>query len=315
MRAPAGAAIGGMGAPLDRATERVSPRAMSYLRKIEACNSFDPARFLPLRLAGRRVGFVRRDNAAALQAYPGIFRLSAEAVAFAEGIATPAAATEALAEATQGLIRAGAVKARRHEMFAVTEGWGGPLLFEIDRGMVEFLGVRAYAVQLNGWRAGQDGPDFWIARRAATKATFPGKLDNMVGGGVGAGFDALATLIKESAEEAGLSQALALRANSAGAIRYRTQMPEGMRDEVLFVYDLEVPADITPRNADGEVEDFRLLSVRECLRLVRETEQFMYDVNLVVIDFGLRHGLITPAEPNYLDLVAGLHGAWVRGEP
>ena len=287
---------------------------MSYLRHLEACNRFDPERFLPLRLAGRRVGFVRRDNARRLEAFPRLFRLSNDAVALAETIVGAEAATEAFAEATEGLIRAGAVKQRRNERFAITDGWGGPLLFEIDRGAIEFFGAPAYAVQLNGWRPGVDGPDFWIAKRAETKATFPGKLDNMVAGGIGAGYSAWETLLKEAGEEAGLPPALTARALATGAIPFRREMPEGMRDEVLFIYDIRLPEDFAPRNIDGEVEDFRLMSWRESLRLVRETDAFMYDVNLVLVDFAIRHGLIAPEAPDYLALVDGLRGGLVRGE-
>jgi 8-oxo-dGTP pyrophosphatase MutT (NUDIX family) len=286
---------------------------MSYLRHLESCNRFDPGRFLPLLLAGRRVGFVRRDNAALLAAFPHIFRVSADAVALADTIPGPDAATQALGEATDGLIRANRVKTRRNEMFAITDGWGGPLWFELDRGMIEFFGARAYAVHLNGWRPGADGPEFWIAKRAMNKAMAPGQLDNMVAGGIGAGYSAWETVLKEAQEEAGIPEALAIRAHAAGAIRYRIELPDGMRDEVLFVYDIQLPTEFVPRNTDGEVEDFRLLSARECLRLVRETDQFKYDVNLVLIDFGLRHGLIVPGEPDYLALLEGLRGSLVRG--
>ena len=41
------------------------------------------------------------------------------------------------------------------------------------------------------------------------------------------------------------------------------ELPDGMRDDVLFLYDIETPADFTPRNTDGEIEDFRVLSARE----------------------------------------------------
>jgi len=287
---------------------------MGYLRHLEACNRFDPRHFRPLLLAGRRVGFVRHENARALEAFPHIFRLSADAVTLAHGIDGAQAATAALAEATDGLIRAGIVKQRRNETFAITDGWGGSLLFELDRGMIEFFGARAYAVHLNGWRPGADGPEFWIAKRAMNKAMAQGKLDNMVAGGLGAGYSAWRTVVKEAGEEAGLPVALAIRAQAAGAIRYRIELPDGMRDEVLFVYDIRLPADFVPRNTDGEVEDFRLLSARECLRLVRETDQFKYDVNLVLLNFALRHGLITPEEPDYLALVEGLSGGLVRGD-
>jgi len=285
---------------------------MNYLRHLEACNRFDPSRFLPLLLGNRRVGFVRRDNARLLESFSHIFRLSADEVAIVDVVEGAALVTRALAEVTDGLIQTGVVK-RRNEMFSVTDGWGGTLLFEIDRGLIEFFGLRAYAVHLNGWRRGGDGLAFWIAKRAASKALAPGKLDHIVAGGIGSGYAAWDTLVKEAGEEAGIPKALAIRANAAGAIRYRLEMAGGMRDEVLFVYDLEIPADFVPSNTDGEVEDFRLLPARECLRLVRDTDMFMYDVNLVLIDFGVRHGLIVPDEPEYLALIEGLRGGFVQG--
>jgi len=211
------------------------------------------------------------------------------------------------------LIRAGVFDPRRGELFAVTDGWRGPLLFELDRGAVPFFGTRSYGVHLNGWRPGADGPDLWIGKRAQDKKIAPGQLDNLVAGGMGSGYGAWETLLKEAAEEADMPEALAANARAVGAIRYRMELPDGMRDDVLFLYDIETPADFTPRNTDGEIEDFRVLSARECLRLVRETDRFKFNVNLVLIDFGLRHGLIAPEDQDYLALVEGLRGSLIRG--
>ncbi|HEV2675292.1 MAG TPA: DUF4743 domain-containing protein [Aliidongia sp.] len=286
---------------------------MSYLRHLEACNRFDPDRFLPLLLAGRRVGFVRRDRAGALAAFPRIFHVSTDGIAFDDGLDGADAVTTALHEVTDGLIRAGHTDKRRQEMFAVTDGWGGTLLFELDRGAVPFFGTRSYGVHLNGWRPGFDGPDLWIGKRAKDKKIAPGQLDNLVAGGMGAGYGARETLLKEAAEEADMPEALAARAHAVGAVRYRMELPDGMRDDVLFLYDIETPVDFVPRNTDGEIEDFRLLSARECLRRVRETDDFKFNVNLVLVDFGLRHGLIVPEDADYLPLVEGLRGSLVRG--
>jgi 8-oxo-dGTP pyrophosphatase MutT (NUDIX family) len=287
---------------------------MSYARHLEACNRFNPSRFLPLFLAERRVGFVRKDNARLLEALPQAFHLSAEAISIVRPDRGPTGLTDAFDEAVDNLVSAGVV-GRRGEMFTVADGWRGESLFELDRGMVEFFGVRAYAAHLNGWRPSVDGVDFWIAKRAMSKALAPGKLDNLVAGGIGAGFTARETLIKEAWEEAGISETLASQAVSVGAIRYRREMGTAMRDEVVFVYDLEVPVDIIPDNMDGEVEAFRIMSARDCLALVRETDAFMYDVNLVLIDFAVRHSLIAPEDPDYLFLIQGLSGSLVQGPP
>jgi 8-oxo-dGTP pyrophosphatase MutT (NUDIX family) len=285
---------------------------MSYARHLESCNRFDPTRFLPLLLADRRVGFVRKDNARLLEAMPRDFRVSPDAISIVGPERGATGLTDAFCEAAYRLVGAGVV-GHRGEMFAVADGWRRAPLFKLDRGVVEFFGVRAYAAHLNGWRSGSDGPEFWIAKRAMSKALAPGKLDNLVAGGIGADFTAWETLVKEAGEEAGIPAALVTRSTAGGAIRYRCEIGAGMRDEVVFVYDLEVPDDFMPYNMDGEVEDFRILPARECLRLVRETDDFMYDVNLVLVDFAVRHGLIVPEDADYLDLLHGLSGGLIHG--
>ena len=48
------------------------------------------------------------------------------------------------------------------------------------------------------------------------------------------------------------------------------------------------------------------MPVAEVARLVRDTDEFKFNVNLVIIDFLIRHGVIPPEDPEYLDLVKGL---------
>jgi hypothetical protein len=96
------------------------------------------------------------------------------------------------------------------------------------------------------------------------------------------------------------------RAVPVGAVAYRMAVPEGLRDDVMFLYDLELPAEMTPHNTDGEIAEFHRLPAVDVLRMVRETDEFKFNVNLVIIDFALRHGLIGPDDPEYLDLVIGL---------
>jgi hypothetical protein len=98
------------------------------------------------------------------------------------------------------------------------------------------------------------------------------------------------------------------RAAPVGALFYRMETKAGLRDDVLFAFDLEVPADFIPRNTDGEIAEFHAMPAREAVARVRDGDDFKFNVNLVVIDFALRHGLITPDEPDYLDIVAGLRG-------
>jgi hypothetical protein len=76
---------------------------------------------------------------------------------------------------------------------------------------------------------------------------------------------------------------------------------------VLFVYDLELPAEFEPQNSDGEIVRFDLMPAADVVERVRTTDDFKFNVNLVILDFALRHGLIPVDDPEYLDVASGLH--------
>lgn len=278
---------------------------MSLLDHIKACNTYRAADFRPLLLGAVRIGWVRHDNAAALRRFPAIFAVADDAVTL-----TASGGFEALSDAVDRVIEAlvdeGRIEKWRHEDFAVVPRWGEKPLFKLDRGAVGFFGIRSYGVHLNGVRRDADALRLWIGRRAGDKKVAPNKLDNMVAGGIGHGHGLVETLIKEAAEEAALPEALAARAMPVGALTYRMANAAGMREDVLFVFDLDIPADFTPRNTDGEIAAFHLMPARDVVERVRASDEFKFNVNLVIIDFALRYGLITPEEPDYLDVVTGL---------
>ena len=277
---------------------------MSLLQHIRACNHYDPARFLPFVHRDTAIGLVRRDNAEILRRF-AIFRVDSERVALTAegGFDTVSAAVDAVVEQ---LVGEGVVPRWRNEFFAVASRWGAPPLFRLDRGAVPFFGTRAYGVHLNGHCGGGAAMQLWIGRRASNKLVAPGKLDNLVAGGISCEHGLYETLVKEAEEEACIPPDLVARAVPVGAISYRMENKLGVRNDVLFVYDLDVPAGFTPRNSDGEIVAFSLMPAAAAVERVRAGDDFKFNVNLVIIDFALRHGLVSPDDPDYLDLVVGL---------
>lgn len=61
-----------------------------------------------------------------------------------------------------------------------------------------------------------------------------------------------------------------------------------------------------PNCTDGEVEEFYLMPIEEVARLVRETNEFKLNCNLVIIDFLVRHGYIGVEDEDYITIVKGL---------
>jgi 8-oxo-dGTP pyrophosphatase MutT (NUDIX family) len=279
---------------------------MSFADHIRRCNNYDPARSVPLLADGRRIGLLLHQNAAALRPFGEVFAVESDRVHLvARGdCAAVSAAVDAVVEA---LVLENRVPKWRNETFDVAARWGEPPLFRLDRGAVPFFGVRAYGVHLNGYRRLGGGMVLWVGRRAPDKRVAPDKLDNIVAGGIGNGHGVADTLVKECDEEAGLPAALVARAVPTGAVTYRMENDSGIRDDVLFVYDLDVPEAFTPKNSDGEIVHFDLMSATDVIERIRATDDFKFNVNLVILDFAVRHGLIGPDDPEYLDVASGLH--------
>jgi hypothetical protein len=92
-------------------------------------------------------------------------------------------------------------------------------------------------------------------------------------------------------------------------VTYAQGTDDGFKADVLYCYDLELPADFQPIGMDGEMESFELLPLPEAAALVRDTTEFKPNCSLVVLDFLVRHGVVGPEHPEYLDIVGGLHAA------
>jgi hypothetical protein len=279
---------------------------MAFADRIRHCNSFDPARVIPLWAGEHRVGWLRHDNAEVLGRHDRVFKIGGKnARLLAEGNAD--AVSTAVGEVVEVLVAERRVAKWRNETFDVLPRWGERPMFRVDRGAVPFFGVRAYGIHVNGYRHDGDRYWLWIGRRASNKQVAPGKLDNLVAGGIGNGHGAAATLAKEGEEEAAIGPELIARAVASGALTYRMETKTGIRDDVMFVYDLEVPPDFTPRNDDGEIAGFELMRLDDILERIRTTSDFKFNVNLVILDFAVRHGVLRPEDPEYIDVANGLH--------
>ena len=261
----------------------------SLLRHIQACNNTSlPGGRWRLDLAGQPVGWFRPALAQTLVALGA--RIGADGVTLDDPGALPGLG-RGLAE--QGLCK------WRDEAFDVRDA-AGAVLAQIDRGALPLLGLRAEGVHLNGLVARAGGLHVWLGRRAADKLLDPGKLDHIVAGGIPAGLGPAQTLAKEAAEEAGLPEDLVARAEYQGAIAYTMERPEGLRRDHLHCYDLLLPEDVVPQPVDGEVAGFELWPIAAVLDAVRRTDDFKFNVNLVLIDLFLRQGLVAEPEASAL---------------
>ncbi|KAH9000626.1 NUDIX hydrolase domain-like protein [Lactarius hatsudake] len=188
-------------------------------------------------------------------------------------------------------------------------------VFSMERSACALFGVVTYGVHMTVYERDGDRDGgrvrVWVPRRASTKPTFPGFLDNSVAGGIPGGMTAFDSIVKEAAEEASLDPELVReRVRAVGAVAYYYQTKAGwLQPEVEYVYDMRVePGEVRLAPMDGEVESFELLPLDEVVARMHAGE-FKPNCAVVLIDFMVRHGYLTPEnEPRYLEITQRLHG-------
>ena len=266
----------------------------------------DMTRFRPFRIEATRVGWVRDDFAKLLRAFPAAFVVTEDAVGLAAGLDAFAARSQAVDTVLRRLREQGLFAGWRDEAYAVADSFHAPPLMQIERAAAPAFGLLTHSVHVVGYRGTGDAMEMWVARRSRSKAVGPGKLDLLANGGQPIGIGLGDNLRKECWEEAGVPTELADRARPASAVAYLFENDIGLRDEIDFVFDLELPRDFVPRNVDGEVEEFFVWPAARVCRLLAETDDFIDDAAMGSIDFLVRHGVIGPETPGYLDIVHGL---------
>jgi 8-oxo-dGTP pyrophosphatase MutT (NUDIX family) len=264
---------------------------MSWHALTEARRQVRPRR--PFVVDNERVGSVDEAHLSALQPWVRWVEVRAEAVVLTAG----APERDAIFTEMNHRLRAqGLIRAWRDEPFPLLSPTTGRVLAVFERASARFWGTLTLGAHCNGWMAGPDGQpqQMWIARRSATKATDPGLLDNLIGGGVPFGQTPHETLVREGFEEAGLTPQQMARATPGRVIELDRDIPEGRQFERLHVFDLALEPGEVPANQDGEVAELQLWPLE---RVAREAAGpgMTVDAALVTLDFLLRHSVLDAA--------------------
>ncbi|WP_431858635.1 DUF4743 domain-containing protein [Azospirillum sp.] len=279
---------------------------MSFLDRIRACNTHDFSAYRPFEVDGVRIGWIRHALAEELPDVDPGFVVSAGRVTLAPEVRDFEARSAVLAHAAAYVVEKGLARKLRGEFYPVLPKWGAEPLARIDRAVVAHFGIAAYGLHVNGFVRTPAGLELWVGRRAMDRGVAPGQLDNLIAGGQPIGLTLAENLVKEAEEEAGIGPELIGRAVPVGAVTYLMENEHGLKPDTLFLYDLELAPDFEPRNTDGEVAAFERWPLDRVAESVHDTLDWKFNVNLVVLDFLIRHGWLTPEHPDYLEIVHGL---------
>jgi len=196
----------------------------------------------------------------------------------------------------------------RNEVYPVFNG-NHEIALRIERSGIALFGFRAYGCHINGY---VEDPKthklkMWIAQRSFKKQTFPGKLDNIVAGGISFPYNPTETAIKECLEEASIPNEISTQVVPCGAVTYISVEKRGISVDSQYVFDLKLPTSYQPKPNDNEVEGFHLMDFKEIIERLKKNE-FKMNSAIVIIDFMIRHGILThTTEENYLEIISNIH--------
>lgn len=196
----------------------------------------------------------------------------------------------------------------KNELFPLLTGEGEHVL-DMDGSGLDVFGVISHSVHLTGWVMTAEGIKIWVPRRAWSKLTYPGKLDNTVGGCLASGEDPIEGMIRECEEEICLKpEYTRSHIRSVGTCSF--QMTEtdrgepGCQHQVQFLYEMELGQDVVPTIGDGEVGEIHLLSLDELQRCMANGEVKL-SCDITYLAWLIRHGYITAEnEPDFVEICA-----------
>lgn len=303
------------GDSLDDADSALNP----FMYWIAKCNNglANLDKYAPFKVQGATVGYVDRTFASDhLGKFPDIFDYSGGEVRLQnhlDDMCDLQKKSDAVQQALLRLRDEGVITGWRDELYPVLTSFEAPPVLLMERAASVCFGIKAYGVHVNGYVEREDGGmDMWVARRAKSKPTWPGRLDHIVAGGQPHGISPTDNVVKECGEEAGIAEELAKNAVPVGAVSYCSEYSYGLKRDVLFCYDLKLPDAFMPVAVDGEVDAFYRMSVEEVIDVVKRrveehgNDTYKDNCNLVVIDFLVRHGFVGPETSGYLDIIRGL---------
>jgi len=247
-----------------------------------------PIHFLGGAIPGQIIGYLNPDYVAYLQESllkDPLPYLHINHEHLTIGNANPLKLSGSLAKMADRMHQGGLVFGWRNEDFAWIDQ-NGHEYFRLERAAFRTFGFRSAASHINGHtKAG----NLWLGRRSETKATDPGRLDNLAAGGIGADETPWVNARRELWEEAGVPPQISIQIEPIGRIHMRRPIPgRGFHDEQLYIYDLELEDHFIPTNHDGEVSSFIEISHSEAAARIL-ADEFTSDAAFVTADFILRH--------------------------
>ena len=199
-----------------------------------------------------------------------------------------------------------------NELFSVCAADGEHVL-DFDGIGVDLFGVVNYSVHMIGWVTTKDRlKKYWVPRRSMSKMSFPGMLDNTLGGSLSSGENPIDCIVRECEEDISLDPTYT-RANikACGNTSYQMNKTDlgkpGCQLQVQYLYEMEFSEEVIPKIGDGEVGELYMKTLDE-VRSALANGEFKLNCAMTWLSYLIRHGhLNAENEPDLVEISSRLH--------
>ena len=160
-------------------------------------------------------------------------------------------------------------------------------IYKIPRIMLNILGLPAYGVHCNGWKAENNNIFFYLSKRSKKLKTFPGLYDNLIGGGQPYNLSLKENLMKEGFEEVGLKKSVINKAELKSFNHYIHDNNDSLNSSIIATFDLELDRSFKFNGKDDEVEKVEKFETSEIFELLQDSK-LKPNCLIPIIDFLLR---------------------------
>lgn len=280
---------------------------IKYSDYITVCNTHDIDEFTPWYIANDLIGYMHYTLVKKMleMGYP-FDTQHQNVLCLSESLSTLQERSRAITDAFSILGQSNENLILRNELFDVKSPVTGEIVLQLDRAILDHLGIISQGVHLNGLAGHSTGLKMWVAQRSDT-TSYPGQLDNIAAGGLPSGLSLKENIMKEAWEEATIPSSISSNARYKGFVSYIMQENTLLKRHILYIYDLILPDDIIPTPNDGSVASFNLYTLEQVDRIIKSSENnFKFNCNLVLIDFFIRYGLINTTHPHSSTIASNL---------
>lgn len=279
---------------------------MNFSDVVRPYKSADLTGFVRVFVADQAVGWTKKDFAALLHDFDDTWQLRDNCLHLNPALTDYDSRTAAIDKTFMDLSAKGHIPTLPDysalggiDWFPIYRGQDIDRLAIVKRFYAPYLGIHFKTVMVHGFYNDR----YWAAKRGKIVEGAPGMMDIMVAGAVRHDQTLEEAVLDEGHAEAGVAPECLAKIRPVQELELFYHTDSGfLMNETFYIYEYDTKGEFVPHtNLPLEVEGFQEYSFQDIMIAVQHGGIFKGQINLVLVDFLMRHGLLTSDHADYAE--------------